>query len=545
MIDGLDPALECEVDFIDLANAPLSFEELRDRLAQAPPHIFGFSAILTHAYAYLKDLSSRLKEHFPGVVQVLGGQMSVMANILLQRTKIDFCVTGESEPAFSGLISRLAEAGFDLSDPRRFSDIKGLAFMSGGIPFFTGYAEPGKNGLLQMNYGRMAEFTGIEFFPKVTDGPYKNWINRHEIGGFYGMFFPENVHKRLANVVSCKGCVGRCSFCHRFFRGHSTLAPLSVIAHIEELIRTRDIGLIQFQDEHFGADKRKTAELVAYLRSRRLNWTVGGTRTDTISESTIREWKEAGCVLISFGIESCSRKMLDVMEKRTTVAQNLEALNGAFRNGVHTTVLLLIGMPGETEETIGETIRNLALAIPDDIDTPYEICINYFQAVPGTPGYEYARNVGLIGRSLDDEERYIENLYGVNANDIRHYLNFTDYEKEEVVYWKNYVFLELIVAYMKKHGLFRTLKRKKVNRYRYAAIYMLLPAGVRRFLLKYMMMLASCGPRATLRAVYRMISVKKKPFFGLVREPLRKVNATIALPPRPDETYTHILRGGR
>ncbi|PKN01207.1 MAG: hypothetical protein CVU77_06370 [Elusimicrobia bacterium HGW-Elusimicrobia-1] len=547
VIEGLDPSLGCDTTFINLETEFLGFDEIKNRIDAVKPRIIGFSAVLTHSYAYLKKLSIFLKKYFPDIAQVLGGQMSAIASIVAQRTKIDFCVTGESEPTFSELIAKLKETDFKLTDMRVFAGIKGLVFLSDGIPYFTGYAEGGKNELLQMNYELMSKFIDVEaLFPKITE--YRNItasVNKYELPGFFGLFFPGNVEKRKADIAASKGCVGKCTFCHRFIRGYKSFDPQSVIEHIEYLLKNRDIGLINFYGENFGSDKKAAGIIVDYLKNRRVNWSLGGARVDIIDEDVIKKWKDAGCVSISLGIESCSQKMLDVMEKRTTVEKNLNAINLCFRHGILTTMLLLIGMPGETEETIAETIGNLAKVIPDDTNMPYEICINYFQAVPGTPGYEYARSAGLIGSSLDDEERYIEGLYGVDANNIKHYLNFTDYQKEETAYWKHYIFLELIVAYIKKHGLIRTLRRKKANRYKYAAIYMLLPARVRKFILKYTIMLSTFGLSGTLATIYRKLFKPRKEFFSKVSESLRQINKRSPMPVRPDDVYTHILRLGR
>ena len=65
-------------------------------------------------------------------------------------------------------------------------------------------------------------------------------------------------------------------------------------------------------------------------------------------------------------------------------------------------------MPGETEQTIQETIDNLSDVIPDDINMPYEICVNYVQAIPGTLVYEYIEeNWSPWTITGEDEEKYI------------------------------------------------------------------------------------------------------------------------------------------
>ena len=204
-------------------------------------------------------------------------------------------------------------------------------------------------------------------------------------------------------------------------------------------------------------------------------------------------------------------------------------------------------MPGETEETIQETIDNWSTVIPDDIDMPFERYINYVQAVPGTPLYEYARRIGLLPQSLEDEEKYIESLCDVGADEIKQYLNFTDYEKEEVAYWEYYIYFELIVAYIKKHGYIKVLRHKKAKDFRFKAgfIYMLFPKKVRKFLLKYLMVVKFFGVSRLLYIFVKKAFVKKNKFFATIDISLRKVNQGIPAPVREDEVSTAIIREGR
>ncbi len=107
VIEGINPSLNCEISFLDLAYYRLSFEEIKEKVQSLSPKIIGFSAVVTVSYAYLKRLSIFIKKSFPTTIQVLGGEMAVISNIILQKTNIDFCVTGESEPTFSNLIAKL------------------------------------------------------------------------------------------------------------------------------------------------------------------------------------------------------------------------------------------------------------------------------------------------------------------------------------------------------------------------------------------------------------------------------------------------------
>lgn len=203
-----------------------------------------------------------------------------------------------------------------------------------------------------------------------------------------------------------------------------------------------------------------------------------------------------------------------------------------------------MGMPGETERTIQESIDNLSSVIPDDIAMPYELYRNFVQAVPGTPLYEYARRIGLIGKSLKDEERYIESLCEVNAEEIEHYLNFTDYQKEEVAYWGYYIYLELAAAYIKKHGYINVLKHHKSKKFRAGLIYVLFPKKIRKVFLKYLMIVKYFGLKGIGSVVYKKIFSKKNERFENVNTSVRRIVKELPVTLREDEVNTEILKMG-
>lgn len=546
VIEGINPALKPNTTFLDLDYARLSFEEIKIKIHEFSPQVIGFSAILTTAYAYLKNLSIFIKTHFPDIIQIMGGETAAISNTILLKTKIDFCVTGESEPTFSNLLTCLQQDKFEIENKETYKNIKGLAYLLNNIPYFTGYADDTAIEIRQMNYELISKFTNIEQYMQKIDGNhYKNRINKYEINEFFKLFYTGSLNKRIANVVSSKGCVGKCTFCHRFFQGYRVLDPDKVVSYIDGLLNKYDIGLIQFAEENFGSSKKTTYKIVNFLNEKKINWAAGAVRAKTIDEEMVKTWKESGCVHVNIGVESCSQKILDIMEKYTTVEDNLNALKLLYKYKILTIIGLVIGMPGETEQTIEETVKNLSTVIPEDINMPYEISTNWFQAVPGTPAYEYARRTGNIGLSPEEEENYIAGVYNIDANNIRHYLNFTDYEKEEIAYWKDYIFFELIVAYIKKHGIVNVLKHKKARRYKYGLVYMIFPKTIRIFLLKHLEIIRYFGISSLFYFFYKKIFCKKMACFSNINCSLRKLNQKTELPVRSDDSGTYLLRQGR
>ncbi len=407
VIEGIDPSLNCEASFYNLDYYRPDFDEIENKIQSCAPKIIGFSAMLTPYYAYLKSLSNFIGEKFPDIIQVIGGQMAVISNIILLKTKVDFCVIGESEPTFSNLIHRLKENNFDIKDMGNYTDIKGLVFLRNGLPFFTGYEkEDTQKGLRQFNYKIMSKFTSLDNYIHRVDGQYfRIRISSSKMEDFLKLLYTDNLNKNLAAVFASKGCVNRCTFCHRYYKGYSVADFNELVNYINALKRDYNVGMILFSEENFGSNKKFTSRLVGYLKTSGLNWAATAVRVKTVDEETIKTWRDAGCVHINFGIESFSQKMLDIMEKNSTVEENLNAIRMCYKYQIFTIPGIVLGMPGETEETIEETINNFSTLIPDDMDFPFANYINFVQALPGMPLYGYAKRLGFIGRSIEEEEK--------------------------------------------------------------------------------------------------------------------------------------------
>ena len=124
---------------------------------------------------------------------------------------------------------------------------------------------------------------------------------------------------------------------------------------LDYLIKKHNVGFVSFGDENFGTDKRWLGPFIDEISKRDLIWSVSGMRVNCIDEEWIVKMKAAGCSSIVYGMESGSQKMLDIMEKRTTTQQNRDALKWTVKHKLDTVVQLVIGMPGETPETIKES----------------------------------------------------------------------------------------------------------------------------------------------------------------------------------------------
>jgi len=210
---------------------------------------------------------------------------------------------------------------------------------------------------------------------------------------------------RYAAVFASRGCSFKCYYCpYPMGFGERIVQrdPVRVVDEIEALHRRHGVGGILFRDQVFTMDWEKTHRLCDEIirRGLKIEWVVE-TRLDRVNEELLRKMKRAGCKRIHYGLESGDPALFSRVGK-DGAADRMEALVQNFRIteavGIHPHMFVLIGLLGETRETIGRTIevirRLKPLTLQVAIVTPY----------PGTPLYEEAKRTGLL--TTEDWSRF-------------------------------------------------------------------------------------------------------------------------------------------
>ena len=217
------------------------------------------------------------------------------------------------------------------------------------------------------------------------------------------------------SVFATRGCPGRCTFCHRTFRGkvrHRSAA--SVVKEIRMLKNDYGIREIAFYDDTFTLSGRMVRELCDMLIRDRLGVTWSCfTRADRVDEELLRRMKDAGCHLLLIGVESADETILKNLKKNVSLEQARDVVRTARSVGIETRASFLLGSPGETEETIRKTIDFAITLDPDQVQ------FNITTAYPGTELYEWAKNNGYL--CCNDWSRY-------NMSDINMRLPSVDHE---------------------------------------------------------------------------------------------------------------------
>ena len=433
-------------DFYNLDYYRHDDETIIEYFRESNPDIIGISAVVSTSYRYVKNLSHILRKHFPDTPQILGGNMAASSEIILKKMPIDVCASGPSDNTIIELFKHWEKHG-NFKASEELKKIQGLAFLEEGDSFreereahFTGFAPtpPMKQfdfDLLK-HYGADMDF----YMPKGGTWPVFSRDPRSEE--------PHRLGKRRAHMLTTNGCVARCTFCHRWTKGYEMFGVDDTIEYIRYLMEEYNVGYVVFADENFGSSRKQLEELVEKIKPLDILWSAAGVRVRSVDREILTSMKEAGCVSVYYGIESGSESILKIMEKGSTVELNLNAIQATQQAGLYTIIQLVVGMPGESNETIGETIEFLkkCLEFYKD-DFKLQLSINYAQALPGTPLYEYSRNCGSIGKTLDGEEAYLLEISDLDAADGRHYHNVSQESLPDVLTWLDRIKMETNIHY--------------------------------------------------------------------------------------------------
>lgn len=421
------------VDFLDIDFHRFSYEEVENYFKRGKFKIVGISAVVSTAYINTKSISDVIRRVSPHTLIVCGGNLAASSEILLRKTDVDICVIGDGEITFRELVTIAKEQENFFEDWRSnqfLNETKGLAFLDTAKQFiFTGFRHaPEAEDIESPDFSILDKSGSLNYFIYPVSLATKT-IQEHQSDNW-----------RETTVISAKGCVARCTFCHRFERGYRVRPIEQLKEHIKYLYDTHSVRSISFGDENFGSNRDLTRELALFLGKMGIRWSVAGVRARTVTAEDLLFWKIHGCHRAVYGVESGSESILKIMQKGTTRQQNFEAMRWVADAGLTTTLQYVIGMPGESDRTIDESIdfaiqTSKFYCYPKSLPS-LNLSINYAQALPGTPLYEFARENGYLGTTLESEEEYLIKISDLDAYSSDHFINYTGLPLLKVLMWR-------------------------------------------------------------------------------------------------------------
>ena len=423
------------------------------------PDIVGFGGIAT-SYTRTKELSVRIKREYPEIIQIAGGALSSVSELLLKKAAIDVVFHGEVELSLPLFVERL-NAGDTF-----YYKIPGISYL-GDEKIESNQPAP-----------QIQNLDGLPFPPYHLIDPKKYLISKQEIlnsykddlifQGLYGSivdklkdvecFFP---------ITTSRGCMYRCSFCYRQMNGYRRNSVSYTIRHIKFIMEKFGINGFRFSDELFTGDTKWIMELCDAIEENNLkiSYRTGGGRADRVSEEMLRRLYETGCFNLNYGQESGSDRILKEYRKGVSREQNIKTTLLTRKCGIYSTVQLVIGSPGETKETIMETLDFLKKVKVRNYS------LNYLIPLPGAPIWDYVK----VNNLIKDVEAYLAKVAKWGGAPI---VNLTKASNRKWRNWHHLIKYKIDLHYAKDTGSVLN-KVRIIIEYHLKRIF---PEGVKRIL---------------------------------------------------------------
>ena len=259
----------------------------------------------------------------------------------------------------------------------------------------------------------LSEILGISY---KKDGKIVHNPDRPQIEDLDAMPWATKIYKRDLDVTrynvpfllhpfvalfSTRGCPAQCTFClwpqtlsGHAWRKRSTADVAAELAWARQ--NFPDVKEFFFDDDTFNIQKARTIELCAKLRPLGLTWSCNS--RVTTDRETLQAMKEAGCRLLIVGFESGDPQILKNIKKGATVQRALDFARDCHELGLVIHGDFILGLPGETKESIRNTIK---FAKRLDCET---IQVSIAHALPGTELFDYAKQNGFITNAAMSDE---------------------------------------------------------------------------------------------------------------------------------------------
>ncbi|MBA4356648.1 MAG: hypothetical protein C0405_02855 [Desulfovibrio sp.] len=304
-------------------------------------------------------LARLVRALFPKALVVLGGvHPTVLPEEVLAEPSVDLVVRGEGELTLLDIVS-----GAD------WRMIPGVSFRDGAgfvhnpdrelVPDLDSLAQPAYH-LLPMS----------RYYPAA------------------------GAYRRLPaiSMLATRGCPGRCTFCYRLFGKRIRTRSGRRLAEEARMLQDRfGIREICFYDDTFTVVRKEVEAFLDGLRDLKvdLTWSCFS-RVDAVDEDILRRMKQAGCHQIMYGVESASPEILRNIGKRITLEKVEDAIRMTKRVGIDVRAAFMIGNPGETRQSLEDTM-NFAIRLNPDL-----VIFNIATPFPGTEMFQWAEEHGLL-----------------------------------------------------------------------------------------------------------------------------------------------------
>ena len=354
-----------EVILLDYIVEKYAPEKMRRSLEEFQPDAVGTTAV-TMNFKGAAEILSDVKTFFPDLVTIIGGPHVTFdsADTLRQYPAIDVVALGEAE-------STIKEFTPQILNRKAWHSIQGISFLDGET--------------LINNERR--EF--IKDLDSIAQ-PVRDILS---VSRYLALGFP-------VSIITSRGCPYRCIFCQgtRMVGHKIRYREAEQIADEIENILALGFRRINIADDFFTSSKKRVRLLCEEIKRRNIKFEWAAfARVNSVSHELLEMMMEVGCDTISFGLESGNEEMLERVEKHMKLDQARKAAKICKEVGMNVFSSFIVGLPGETKETLQET-RDFA----EELGT--EFGYHFLAPLPGTPIRDEIEKFDLTIQSTDWDE---------------------------------------------------------------------------------------------------------------------------------------------
>jgi len=392
-----------KIEVLDAGNRELSVSQTVENIIKCNPKIIFFTGLLTK-FSFIRDVSNLTREKFPKGKQIAGGWWSrTIPAIVLDETSVDVVVRNEPDLFIVDFCKKIMTN-------EDISNFPGVCYKKGQNYYLKDPCEPPSKldllptpayDLFNMNYYVWTVRVNQLNLSVLNRGPWHSpFFMKHPR---YDHIKNKKALKWTA-MYSGRGCYGKCTFCTAARMLRKNFSAKYVVDHMEKMQKEYHIDVFHFTESLTLSTKNWVKEFCQEILSRKIKCLyIVFSRSDIrYDDEMLSLLSKSGCHTVRIGFESGDNAMLVSMNKKTTMQKNREYIKSLHAHQIHVSGSFIFNMPGETQESINNTIEFIANTNIYDFDygfaTPY----------PDTTLYDYAISNGFI----EEGKNYIVNELG-------------------------------------------------------------------------------------------------------------------------------------
>ena len=362
---------------LDAQAEELSYEALADHVRGEAPDLVGITTMTFTLLDVVRTVEV-VRQAAPQAKVVLGGpHVHLYPRETAALPGVDFAIVGEAEYSIVELADRLNE-------PNRWPEVTGLVYRRDcqlPIADCRLKSEMGNREseiVVNDRHGLIEDLDALPF-PARDLTPFRR----------YSSVLARR--RPVTTMFTSRGCPYGCTFCDRPHLGKRFRAR-SAKNVADEMQECVEMGIheILVYDDTFTVDRQRVLDICREIQHRGLDlgWDIRA-RVDTVDEDLLRALRAAGCERIHYGVEAGSDEFMAVLRKGITVEQVREAFRLTKKAGIQTLAYFMIGIPGEAEADVRQTMRLARELDPDAVH------ITILTPFPGTAIYRRALEEGV------------------------------------------------------------------------------------------------------------------------------------------------------